>query len=197
MQRREAERVQRPREGPHAAPEHARQQDQDRARIPFFLHGAAPSLSRNARFLRTILPQPRPRMQAKAQFTPLWRFIHKKLAKIIEKMYDEIVEEEIADSMEKIRIILEFAPEDYIITRMKDSFCKCVRNKVVKVNPDIIKYNKKIIEISLIQAFCETMYKKDTDDYKDLLQYAIEKYEKRSSNLIKIINISKKVEKVS
>lgn len=115
----------------------------------------------------------------------------------IEKMYDEIAEEEIADSMEKIRIILEFAPEDYMLTRMNDSFCKCIRNKIIKINPDIVKYNKKIIEISLIQAFCETMYKKDTEEFKDLLQYAVEKYEKLNNKLIKIINITDRVRKVS
>ena len=38
----------------------------------------------------------------------------------IQKMYDEIAQIEIANSMEKVRVILGFAPEDYKIERMSE-----------------------------------------------------------------------------
>ena len=104
----------------------------------------------------------------------------------IQKMYDEIAQIEIANSMEKIRVILGFAPEDYKIVRMNDSFIKNNKNKTITINPDIVKYNRKIIETTLVQAFCKTKFKENSKDYKELLKYSIEKYENYQYKILKI-----------
>lgn len=104
----------------------------------------------------------------------------------IQKMYDEIAQIEIANSMEKIRVILGFAPEDYKIVRMNDSFIKNNKNKTININPDIVKYNHKIIETTLVQAFCKTKFKENSKDYKELLKYSIEKYENYQYKMLKI-----------
>lgn len=104
----------------------------------------------------------------------------------IQKMYDEIAQIEIANSMEKIRVILGFAPEEYKIVRMNDSFIKNNKNKTITINPDIVKYNRKIIETTLVQAFCKTKFKENSKDYKELLKYSIEKYENYQYKILKI-----------
>ena len=104
----------------------------------------------------------------------------------IQKMYDEIAQIEIANSMEKIRVILGFAPEDYKIVRMNNNFIKNNKNKTITINPDIVKYNRKIIETTLVQAFCKTKFKENSKDYKELLKYSIEKYEKYQYKILKI-----------
>ena len=104
----------------------------------------------------------------------------------IQKMYDEIAQIEIANSMEKIRVILGFAPEDYKVVRMNDSFIKNNKNKTITINPDIVKYNRKIIETTLVQAFCKTKFKENSKDYKELLKYSIEKYENYQYKILKI-----------
>ena len=104
----------------------------------------------------------------------------------IQKMYDEIAQIEIANSMEKIRVILGFAPEDYKIVRMNNNFIKNNKNKTITINPDIVKYNRKIIETTLVQAFCKTKFKENSKDYKELLKYSIEKYENYQYNIVKI-----------
>lgn len=108
------------------------------------------------------------------------------VSEAIKKMYSEIAEIEIANSMEKIRVMLGFAPEDYFIKRMPDTFIKNSRNKTIIINPDITKYNRKIIETSLIQAFCKTRYKENSKEYKTLLKNAIEKYENYEYRIIKV-----------
>lgn len=108
------------------------------------------------------------------------------VSEAIKKMYSEIAEIEIANSMEKIRVMLGFAPEDYSIKRMSDTFIKNSRNKTIIINPDITKYNRKIIETSLIQAFCKTRYKENSKEYKTLLKNAIEKYENYEYRIIKV-----------
>ena len=104
----------------------------------------------------------------------------------IQKMYDEIAQIEIANSMEKIRVILGFAPEDYKIVRMNNNFIKNNKNKRITINPDIVKYNHKIIETTLVQAFCKTKFKENSKDYKELLKYSIEKYENYQYKILKI-----------
>lgn len=104
----------------------------------------------------------------------------------IQKMYDEIAQIEIANSMEKIRVILGFAPEDYKIVRMNNNFIKNNKNKTITINPDIVKYNLKIIETTLVQAFCKTKFKENSKDYKELLKYSIEKYENYQYKILKI-----------
>ncbi len=108
------------------------------------------------------------------------------VSEAIKKMYSEIAEIEIANSMEKIRVMLGFAPEDYSIKRMPDTFIKNSRNKTIIINPDITKYNRKIIETSLLQAFCKTRYKENSKEYKTLLKNAIEKYENYEYRIIKV-----------
>ena len=93
---------------------------------------------------------------------------------------------EIANSMEKIRVMLGFAPEDYAIKRMPDMFIKNARNKTIIINPDITKYSRKIIETSLIQAFCKTKHKENSKEYKALLKNAIEKYENYEYRINKV-----------
>ena len=108
------------------------------------------------------------------------------VSEAIKKMYSEIAEIEIANSMEKIRVMLGFAPEDYSIKRMSDMFIKNNRNKTIIINPDITKYNRKIIETSLIQAFCKTRYKENSKEYKILLKNAIERYENYEYRIIRV-----------
>lgn len=108
------------------------------------------------------------------------------VSNVIKKMYDEIAEIELTDSMEKVRVMLGFAPEDYTIKRMPDAFIKNNRNKTIIINPDITKYSRKVIETSLIQAFCKTKYKENTKEYKTLLKRAIDKYENYEYRIIKV-----------
>ena len=105
----------------------------------------------------------------------------------IQKMYDEIAEIEIANCMEKIRVMLGFAPEDYSIKRMNDCFVKNMKTKKLEINPDIVKYNRKIIETSLIQGFCKTKHKEGSKEYKKLLELAFEKYENCEYKILKLV----------
>ena len=43
----------------------------------------------------------------------------------IDKMYEQIAKVEVERAMEKTRILLGFAPEDYEIKKMSDTFGKC------------------------------------------------------------------------
>lgn len=75
----------------------------------------------------------------------------------IEKMYEQIANVEIERAMEKTRIMVGFAPEEYEITKIK-TLGKCEENKIV-INPEIVKYGRKIIDYIVLHQYCHLKYK--------------------------------------
>lgn len=110
----------------------------------------------------------------------------------IQKLYDRIALEEIEYSMEIARHILKFAPEDYSLKRLENDFYKCFKKQII-VNPDIVRFNRDIINIAILQAFCKIKHRPNSIKYNVLLQYAMEKYELYK----KKTNIDFKISKVS
>ncbi len=102
----------------------------------------------------------------------------------IQKLYNTIAETEIEYAMEVARHILKFAPEDYKIQRINDSFYKCIKNKII-INPDIVKFNREIINTTIIQAFCRLKYRPNSTAYKRTLANALNSYDIFKSNKFK------------
>ena len=104
----------------------------------------------------------------------------------IRNLYDEIAKKEIENAMELARHILGFAPEDYLIKRLNDCFCKTNKN-IILVSPDIVQYSRETINVTILQAFCKIKYRANSNEYIELIKYAMDKYE----------NYNTKIEKVS
>lgn len=109
----------------------------------------------------------------------------------IQKLYNTIAETEIEYAMEVARHILKFAPEDYSIKRLNDEFYRCSKNKII-VNPDIVRFNREIINTTIIQAFCKTKHRPNSVAYKKLLNTAMNEYEiyKKKEQKIRILKVS-------
>lgn len=110
----------------------------------------------------------------------------------IKKLYDEIANVEIEYAMEIARHILRFAPENYKIERLNGLFYKC-KGKIITVNPDIVQYNREVINTTIIQAFCKIKHNPNSSAYKETLKYAMEKYyeyKQKQNNNQKILKIS-------
>lgn len=109
----------------------------------------------------------------------------------IQKLYNTIAETEIEYAMEVARHILRFAPEDYSIKRLNDEYYKCSKNKIT-INPDIVRFNREIINTTIIQAFCKIKHRPNSIAYKKLLSNAMNEYEiyKKKENKIRILKVS-------
>ena len=109
----------------------------------------------------------------------------------IQKLYNTIAETEIEYAMEVARHILKFAPNDYYIKRLDNEFYKCSKNKII-INPDIVRFNRDIINTTIIQAFCKIKYRPNSNSYKELLNSAMNSYEiyKKKENKIKVLKVS-------
>ena len=97
------------------------------------------------------------------------------LVKLIEKLYDLVAQTEIEMSMERVRKLLGFAPEDYKIIRMNKA-AECTEEKIIKINPDIVKYDREIIDYIILHQFCHLKYKTHSKGFKEMLNKYMPNY---------------------
>lgn len=104
----------------------------------------------------------------------------------IDKMYEQIAKVEVERAMEKTRILLGFAPEDYEIKKLKKELGKCEDNKIT-INPEIVKYNRNIIDYIVLHQYCHLKYKTHSKGFMKM----IEKYEPKFEEYEKIVALVK------
>ena len=110
------------------------------------------------------------------------------LVKLIEKLYDLVAQTEIEVIMEKIRRKLGFAPEDYVIKRIENKMANCItEDKIIVINPDIVKYDKETIEYILIHQFCHLKYKTHSKGFSKIIEASVDNIEKYNKLLSKKI----------
>ena len=100
----------------------------------------------------------------------------------IDKMYEQIAKVEVERAMEKTRILLGFAPEDYEIRKMSEELGRCEENKIT-INPEIVKYDREIIDYIVLHEYCHLKYKSHCKSFIKML----EKYEpnyKKSERIV-------------
>lgn len=90
---------------------------------------------------------------------------------LTQKIYNVIAEREIERAMEKIRILLGYAPDDYKLERMKNMLGRCDDNTII-INPDIVKYKEEIIDYVVLHEFIHLKNKTHSKKfYEKLKQY--------------------------
>ena len=94
----------------------------------------------------------------------------------IDKMYEQIAKVEIERAMEKTRIMLGFAPEEYEIEKMK-IWGKCEDNKIT-INPEIVMYDRNVIDYVVLHQYCHLKYKTHSKSFWNLVRKYEDKYEK-------------------
>ena len=90
----------------------------------------------------------------------------------IDKMYEQIAKVEVERAMEKTRILLGYAPEEYEIRKMSEELGRCEENKIT-INPEIVKYDREIIDYIVLHEYCHLKYKSHCKSFIKML----EKYE--------------------
>ena len=102
----------------------------------------------------------------------------------IDKMYEQIAKVEVERAMEKTRILLGFAPEDYEIKRINKSLANCnVENSFITINPDIVAYDEKTIEYVILHEFCHLKYKIRTKNFWKMIGTYMPNYEQYAVTL--------------
>lgn len=96
----------------------------------------------------------------------------------IEKMYEQIANNEIEDVMEKVRLMLGFAPEEYVVAKMENTLGKCIDTKTIVINPELMKYKREVIEYVVAHQFCHLKYKTHGKRFYDIIEKYIPCYKR-------------------
>ncbi len=102
----------------------------------------------------------------------------------IEKMYEQIARVEIERAMEKIRIMLGIAPEEYEIAKI-NTLGTCENNKIT-INPEVVKYSRKIIDYIVLHQYCHLKYKTHCQSFYKMLKKYEPDYKKCEEILLNI-----------
>lgn len=100
------------------------------------------------------------------------------LNSLTQKIYNVIAQREIERAMEKTRILLGYAPEDYKIERINKVLGKCDLDRNITINPDIVKYKEEIIDYVVLHEFLHLKYKTHSKKFYELLKKYEPNYEK-------------------
>ena len=95
----------------------------------------------------------------------------------IEKMYEQIANNEMEDIMEKTRKMLGFAPEDYEVRTIDGKIAKCEDGKIT-INPKLMQYKKETIEYVITHEFCHLKYKSHGKRFYQIIEKYIPNYKK-------------------
>ena len=101
---------------------------------------------------------------------------------VINKVYSCVAEKEIEMSMEKARILTGIAPEDYKIEKIDSAIAKCEEG-IITINPDIVYYEREIIEYIIIHEFCHLKYKTHSKRFMSLIEKYVPNYKKYDEQL--------------
>lgn len=102
---------------------------------------------------------------------------------LVEKIYNVIAEREIERAMEKTRILLGYAPEDYELLRMKNTLGKCSQDKKITINPDIVKYRTEIIDYVVLHEFAHLKYKTHSKKFYEIIKQYAPNYEQYAAEI--------------
>lgn len=100
----------------------------------------------------------------------------------IEKMYEQIANNEIEDIMEKTRKMLGIAPEDYEVRRMNDRMGKCEDEKIT-INPELMQYRRETIEYVVAHEFCHLKYKSHGKRFYQIIEKHFPDYMKYEKDI--------------
>ena len=95
----------------------------------------------------------------------------------INKLYEKVAVNEIENIMEKTRIMLGFAPEEYSLEFMGKSLAKCQDLNII-INPQIIAFERNIIEYIVLHEFCHLKYKTHSKGFYKMLSNYMPNYKK-------------------
>lgn len=102
----------------------------------------------------------------------------------IDKMYEQIASVEIERAMEKTRLMLGFAPEEYEISKI-DKLGTC-KNKKITINPEVVKYGRKVIDYVVLHQYCHLKHKTHSKGFYTMLEKYCPDYKVSEAILLNI-----------
>lgn len=108
-----------------------------------------------------------------------------KIKSMIEKMYQMIAEKEIEDAMEKVRIRVGLAPEEYKVKKLTRVWGNCSSTKKITLNRDLVMYSRKAIEYVVLHEICHLKYMNHSKKFWNMVEEYMPDYKEAEIELKK------------
>lgn len=95
----------------------------------------------------------------------------------IDKMYEQIANNELENIMEKTRKMLGIAPEEYEVAKMEGILGKCVNGKIT-INPELMQYKRDVIEYIIAHEFYHLKYKTHGKRFYQMIEKKFPEYKR-------------------
>ena len=102
----------------------------------------------------------------------------------IDKMYQQIAKVEVERAMEKTRIMLRFAPEEYEIKKIR-CLGSCKDQKIT-IHPEVVKYSRKVIDYIVLHQYCHLKEKTHNKAFVAMLEEYLPDYKKCEEILLNL-----------
>ena len=137
----------------------------------YFKHIKTPEVNLNENSIEILLPN----QYKNRDLFPI-------IQSITNKLYSCIAEKEIDSILEKTRLMLGIAPENFEIKNLENSL-GTVEGDNIYISPELFKYKKEIVEYIIAHEFCHLKYKTHSKKFYQMLSKYVPNYEALSKEL--------------
>lgn len=92
-----------------------------------------------------------------------------KIKELIEKMYYKIALMIVDKSVNMWKNILKIAPDVVVIKKLKTAWGKCNSKRKITINPDLMKYEQRVIDYVVLHEFCHLRYMNHSKDFWNMV----------------------------
>ena len=92
-----------------------------------------------------------------------------KIKELIEKMYYKIALMVVDKSVNMWKNILKIAPDVVVIKKLKTAWGKCNSKRKITINPDLMKYDQRVIDYVVLHEFCHLRYMNHSKDFWNMV----------------------------
>lgn len=137
----------------------------------YFKHIKTPEVNLNENSIEILLPT-----EYKA------KDLYHIMQTITNKLYSCIADKELDSILEKTRLMLGIAPENFEMKVLNNSL-GTVDGKNIYISPELFKYRKEIVEYIIVHEFCHLKYKTHSKNFYNMLSKYVPNYEELSKEL--------------
>ena len=92
-----------------------------------------------------------------------------KIKELIEKMYYKIALMIVDKSVNMWKNILKIAPDVVVIKKLKTAWGKCNSKGKITINPDLMKYDQRVVDYVVLHEFCHLRYMNHSKDFWNMV----------------------------
>ena len=92
-----------------------------------------------------------------------------KIKDLIDKMYYKLAIAVVDKSVDMWRGVINIAPDVVVIKKLKTAWGKCNSKGKITINPDLMKYDQRVIDYVVLHEFCHLRYMNHSKDFWNMV----------------------------